>query len=91
MIDSLLQLDSTDLKLMKSAWLANVMTLFASSLGTGNNALKIAETLSPNSVEKPSNINCGNCSETVLVELELTSWRRVTLWSVSDSVGPCGR
>ena len=46
----------THLKEMKSASLANVMILLASSFGTGNKAFNIPETRSPNFVLNPSNI-----------------------------------
>jgi len=81
----------THLKLMKSFSFANVITRLASSFGTGNSAFNIPVTLSPSVVLKPSKTRWGYCSLTVLVAFELTSCRRVTLWSVSERVGPCGR
>jgi hypothetical protein len=79
------------LKEMKSLSFINVMTRFASSFGTGNNALKIPMTLSPSCVLNPSKIKCGNCSLTVLVACDETSCRKTTLCRVIDRVGPCGR
>jgi hypothetical protein len=76
---------------MKSFSLANVITLLASSFGTGNSAFKIPETLSPSFVLNPSMTRCGYCSLTVLVAFELTSWRSTTLCNVNERVGPCGR
>jgi hypothetical protein len=76
---------------IKSLSLANVMTLFASSFGTGNSACKIPLTLSPRRVENPSKIRWGYCSDTVELALDDTSWRSTTLWSVMEIVGPWGR
>ena len=81
----------THRKLTKSFSFANVITLLASSFGTGKSARRIPMTLSPSFVENPSNIRLGYCSETVLVAFEETSCRRVTLCRVRDKVGPWGR
>lgn len=81
----------THLNEIKSFSLTNVITRLASSFGTGNSAFRIPTIRSPSLLPKASKIKCGYCSETVLDALVETSCRSTTLWSVMESVGPCGR
>ena len=76
---------------MKSFSFENVMTRLLSSLGTGNRYFRQSLTLSPSLELKFSKIKWGYCSETVDDRYDSMSWRRVTLWSVKYSVGPCGK
>lgn len=58
--------EKTHLKLITSSSLQNVITLFASSFGTGKRNFNASPTLLPNRLPNFSKIKCGYCSETVL-------------------------